>query len=348
MAEGYRERLADAARILFRSQPASGSRSRIANYEVRPITVEEIAEAKLFFPMDKFFIYGHARSGTTLLTRLVRLHPQVHCNYQGHFFTRPPLLQSLVAEKEINSWLTRRSNRWNRGGDLSPVILRAATDFIMERDARQAGKRIVGDKSPNSLLNGKAVDLLHKIYPDAKLIFIVRDGRDALVSHRFQMFIDSTQHLNKEDWTIREAFINDPESFKKDNKSIFTQKGLQRSAKGWVSNIQETCERGKSLYRDCFYTLRYEDLLEDPAWQINQLWSFLGADTSGNVLEGLIESELKENPDADWQREKAGEIASSLQKGERGSWKQYFTPGDHRVFEAAAGHTLSKWGYLEG
>ena len=54
------------------------------------ISLDEVAEAKEFFPLDKFFIFGHARSGTTLLTRLIRLHPEVHCNYQGHFFKYPP------------------------------------------------------------------------------------------------------------------------------------------------------------------------------------------------------------------------------------------------------------------
>ncbi len=152
--------------------------------------------------MPKFFIFGHARSGTTLLTRLMRMHPDVHCNYQAHFFSRPPLLKSLVSDPEVGAWLTRRSNRWNRGRDLSPVVLRAVSDFILERDARQAGKSIVGDKSPNSLLDDRAVRLLHDVYPDARLVFIVRDGRDAALSHRFQTFIDATQHMSKEDFQI--------------------------------------------------------------------------------------------------------------------------------------------------
>jgi len=345
MGNNYKSRLARAARILFSGQSQPGSHARIENYTVPAITEEEIAEVKLFFSMEKFFIFGHARSGTTLLTRLVRLHPNVHCNYQGHFFTRPPLLQSLVADPEITSWLTRRSNRWNRGGDLSPVILRAAADFIMERDARRIGKNIVGDKSPNSLLNGKAVSLLHQIYPDGKLIYIVRDGRDALVSHRFQTFIDGTQHLNKEDWRIREAFINNPESFINSEHSIFTEKGLRQASKRWESNVNETEERGKSLFGDYFYTLRYEDLLEDSARQLRQIWFFLGAGNVGNELDKLIDAELNINPDADWQREKAGEIASSLQKGSRGSWVEYFTPADHKVFESIAGDTLKNWGY---
>jgi hypothetical protein len=346
MGINYKSRLARAARILFSGQSQFGSHARIDNYTVPAITEEEIAEAKMFFPMEKFFIFGHARSGTTLLTRLVRLHPNVHCNYQGHFFTRPPLLQSLVADPEITSWLTRRSNRWNRGEDLSPVILRAAADFIMERDARRIGKNIVGDKSPNSLLNGKAVNLLSQVYPDGRLIYIVRDGRDALVSHRFQTFIDGTQHLNKEDWRIREAFINDPESFTNSERSIFTEKGLRRACERWENNVTETEERGKSLFGDQFYALRYEDLLENSVHELRNIWIFLSAGNLDNELDELIASELNSNPDADWQREKAGEIASSLQKGARGSWVEYFTPADHKVFESIAGVTLKKWGYL--
>jgi len=148
-----------AARILTKGAEPEKARREL----IPPISLEEVAEARQFFPMGKFFIFGHARSGTTLLTRLVRVHPDVHCNYQAHFFTRPPLLNSLVSDPDVGAWLARRSNRWNRGRDLSPVVLRAVSDFIMERDARLAGKNIVGDKSPNSLLDGRAVQLLHDI-----------------------------------------------------------------------------------------------------------------------------------------------------------------------------------------
>ena len=61
--------------------------------EIPSITEEEVAEAREFFPMPKFFVYGYARSGTTLLARLLRLHPDVHCNYQSHFFTRPSTIK---------------------------------------------------------------------------------------------------------------------------------------------------------------------------------------------------------------------------------------------------------------
>ena len=144
-----KRRLANTFQVL-RSGQLESSKSR----SIPTITIEEIAEAKEFFPMEKFFIFGHARSGTTLLTRLIRLHPEVHCNYQAHFFTRPPLLSDMAAEKRFGDWLAHPSNRWNRGRDLTPVALRAMSDFILERDARRGGKTIVGDKSPNAFLKG--------------------------------------------------------------------------------------------------------------------------------------------------------------------------------------------------
>src|SRR5512135_1769402 len=164
-------RFRSAARILLKGDPKRKKRNPIP-----AITAEEVAEIKQFFPREKFFIFGHARSGTTLLMRLVRLHPEVHCNYQAHFFSRRPLLKSLVNTPEAEEWLTRKSNRWNHGRDLSAVMLRAAADFVMEREAIRQGKRIVGDKSPLSNILGQAVRETYSIYPDAKLVYIVRDG----------------------------------------------------------------------------------------------------------------------------------------------------------------------------
>src|SRR6185436_20746713 len=164
-------RFKSAARVIIKGEPQRKNRKTIP-----AITAEEVAEIKQFFPREKFFIFGHARSGTTLLMRLARLHPEVHCNYQGHFFTRRPLLKSLVNTPEAEEWLTRKSNRWNQGGDLSPLVLRAAADIIMECDAAREGKMIVGDKSPSSTIHGQAVRDMHAVYPDAKLVYIVRDG----------------------------------------------------------------------------------------------------------------------------------------------------------------------------
>jgi len=309
------------------------------------INPEEVAEAREFFPLGKFFIFGHARSGTTLLTRLVRLHPEIHCNYQGHFFTRKPTIEALVNTPEIESWFARRSNRWNRGRDLSPVVLRAVIDFIMEREARPLGAKVVGDKSPNSLLNGDAVDLLHRIYPDGNLLFIVRDGRDAAISHRFQTFIDAPQHLTKEDVAIRSNFERDPEPYLGGKRSIFTAQGIRSAAEGWVRNVIDTDERGKKVFESQYLPVRYEDLLAVPWVIMTRVWSLLGVEVTQPEMRPLLEAELSSNPDRDWQQKKAGELVGQLKKGKSGSWREFFTDRDKSIFQEIAGETLVSWGY---
>lgn len=313
--------------------------------DIPQINFEEVAESKIFFPLEKFFVFGHARSGTTLLTRLVRLHPDVHCNYQAHFFTRPPLLEGLVSDVEVRKWFTRSSNRWNRKSDLTPVVLRAVSDYILERDARREGKKIVGDKSPNSLLNGEAVIKLSKVYPDSRLIFLVRDGRDAVLSHRFQAFIDNPHRLTNEDKRILESFIRNPEPYLTGKRSLFSRSGLEKAAKGWVANIEETDQAGRSLFGDQYFSLKFEDLLAEPSGTMSSVWKFLGAPTDSPALSKKVLDEMSQNPDAEWQREKATSIGSSLVKGTHGSWKEIFTKEDQIIFHQIAGDTLTSWGY---
>ncbi len=252
-------RVKKAARILLKGDSRKSTRNPIP-----AITPEEVAEIKQFFPREKFFILGHARSGTTLLMRLARLHPEVHCNYQAHFFTRRPLLKSLVDTPEAEEWLTRKSNRWNHGRDLSPLVLRAAADIIMERDAAREGKRIVGDKSPSSVIHGQAVRDLHAVYPDAKIVYIVRDGRDVIISERFRNFVEESKFLTAEDKRIIADLRLDPAPFNDGRRSIFTETFIRRTAGDWAHDLQETEDESRRLFGDNFYGLRYEDLLEHP------------------------------------------------------------------------------------
>ena len=145
------------------------------------------------FPRPKFFIFGHARSGTSFLARLdprcIRTFTAIgkpsSSAHRGPipYFTSP----------SFRHWLRHPSNRWVQAWDPTAALLRVCCDTILEREAEKAGKRIVGDKSPNG--NGaQAVRWLAAVYPDAHLLYIVRDGRDTVLSKRVQAFIDQPQN----------------------------------------------------------------------------------------------------------------------------------------------------------
>ena len=336
-------RFKSAARIILKGDPRRKKRNPIP-----AITPEEVAEIRQFFPREKFFILGHARSGTTLLMRLARLHPEVHCNYQAHFFTRQPLLKSLVNTPEAEEWLARKSNRWNQGRDLSPLVLRAAADFIMERDAAREGKRIVGDKSPSSTIHGQAVRDMHSIYPDAKLVYIVRDGRDVLVSERFRNFVEESKFLSAEDRRIIKDLRKDQAPFTNGTRSIFTETFIRRVAGGWVKNLQETEDEGRKLFGDAYFSIRYEDLLSRPFHEVTKLWQFLGVtDITGPLVEA-VKKEIGSNPDEEWQARRNEDIASFLPKGQAGNWQRLFTEHDKTLFKEIAGGVLVNWKYETG
>lgn len=333
-------RIKKSARILLKGEPQNKTRNPIP-----PITPEEVAEIKQFFPRDKFFILGHARSGTTLLMRLIRLHPEVHCNYQAHFFTRKPLLKSLVDSAEIEEWLTRRSNRWNHGRDLSPLVLRAAADFIMERDAARDGKMIVGDKSPSSTIHGQVVRDAYSVYPDAKIVNIIRDGRDVLISERFRNFVEESKFLTAEDRRIIEELRKDQTPFTNGTRSIFTETFIRNIASRWVKDLTESDAEAGRLYGKNYHSLRYEDLLEKPFAELTKVWKFLGVKKISKTLEKTIKAEMSSNPDEEWQAQRNESIASFLPKGQAGNWQRLFTARDKSVFKEVAGGMLIKWGY---
>ena len=55
-----------------------------------------------------------------------------------------------------------------------------AIDYFLGGELLKSGKRIVGDKSP--LLTPDTIREISAIYPEAKVIHIIRDGRDVAVS----------------------------------------------------------------------------------------------------------------------------------------------------------------------
>ena len=341
-----RQRLTDAWDVL--AHGAKVARKRASLPEITP---EEIAEARAFFPMDKFFILGHSRSGNTLLMRLVRLHPEVHANYQATFFARPPGLASLVDSPEIGEWLSRKTNRWNRGRDMSARVLRAAADFIMESDARQAGsaKHIVGDKSPTTVTHGLAVRQMHKIYPDARMVYIVRDGRDVMVSDRFRNFVEE-KYLRRGDERLLADLRQNPQAFISGEKSIFTEdwlRSVHQGAPSWRDNLVESESEGKRLYGGLYYPIRYEDVLARPLEEMTRLWKFLGVETVDPALEPLLRAEIADNPDQKWQAQRNQSIPAILAKGQPGSWRKFFTQRDREVFKEIAGELLVRWRYEE-
>jgi hypothetical protein len=215
----------------------------------------------------------------------------------------------------------------------------------MERDAAREGKMIVGDKSPSSTIHGQAVRDMYAVYPDAKLIYIVRDGRDVLVSERFRNFVEESRFLTAEDKRIVTDLMVDSAPFTDGSRSIFTETFIRRVAKGWVLNLKETEDEGRRLFGKNYFDLRYEDLLTQPFDEMSKFWKFLGVKKIQKSLDKTLRNEMSSNPDEEWQSKRNEGIASFLSKGQAGNWTRLFTEKDRSVFKEVAGKMLVKWKY---
>lgn len=115
------------------------------------------------------FIGGMPRSGTTLMRALLDAHPDVRCGEETRVV---PRILGLYAQ-----W--RRSEKeWNRlqeAGVTNDVLMGAISSFIIQIIAGHgAPARRLCNKDPFTL---KSAVFLSEMFPNAKYIFMIRDGR---------------------------------------------------------------------------------------------------------------------------------------------------------------------------
>ena len=134
-------------------------------------------------------IVGAPRSGTTLLSRLLETHPDLH----------------LIGEPRV-TWRhgNERKTDMLLRGDARPKV----KNFIRNAFAAEtlgASKQSFVEKSPHNSLR---LDFVKAVYPNARIVHIIRDGRESIVSirdhwQRFSVGIGRKQlqqRLREVDW----------------------------------------------------------------------------------------------------------------------------------------------------
>jgi hypothetical protein len=204
-----------------------------------------------------------------------------------------------------------------------------AIDYFLGGALLKSGKRIVGDKSP--LLTPDTIREISTIYPEAKVIHIIRDGRDVAVSaaHHARNFGRASQR-GKPNGT--------PEG-------IFLEGQLEKLAAEWASRVGKTVEDGPALLGENYTEVRYEDLLRDPEAEVGRLLAFLAVGSDEKSVTRCVEAASFERLSRG--RKRGEEDPSSFfRKGVAGDWKHAFTGTEKRdAFDREAGELLLRLGY---
>jgi hypothetical protein len=316
----------------------------------------------------RFFLVGEMKSGTSWLMNMLNSHPKIFCGAEGTFFGRhriveeipvyeapaPSLYNALLNCEDLRTWQSLWWNGWTKSGKTAEEDLRNLTrlaiDYYLTKESAAIGKQIVGDKSPQ---HTEHVDEIFDFYPEAKVIHIFRDGRDVAVSlmHHFWNFSRDKRRMSKgglfdlepEELAIRDAYLEDPETFLASGGSIFDEERLRQMAARWSRITSKASHDGSKLLGSNFFQLSYEDLLERPEENLEAVFEFLGARVGDDIVRRCVEENSFEN----WAgRPKGREDGTSFfRKGVVGDWRRVFTVRDRQIYERIARDSLLGMGY---
>lgn len=251
---------------------------------------------------------------------------------------------------------------WGVGDDPNEHLdnlTRIAANYFMGRKLartnaiKKTNKRIVGDKTatPGPQVYGE----IARVYPEAKVINIVRDGRDVAVSvmhflWNYAIVEDGEGAQNGGIYELEPEEFERREAYRKDSSSglsptgLFTEERLRTIARGWADEVGEARRLGPSALGDNYAEVRYENLLSRPEVVVERLLEFLGADTSDEAVRVCIEATGFERLSG---RDQGQEDSTSVRfrKGIAGDWRNAFVERDKRIFKEEAGGLLVQLGY---
>jgi hypothetical protein len=120
-----------------------------------------------------------------------------------------------------------------------------------------------------------------------------------------------------------------------DRKHDFGVYNAYYAAKYWQQYVEVGCEAGRSFGSDTYMEIRYEDLLANQAGVMHQICTFLQEEFSDSLVDYKKAGQAGKTP----------LLQKSLQKDNTQKWRTKMSPWQIRVFESAAGDTLSHHGY---
>jgi hypothetical protein len=307
-----------------------------------------------------FFILGQQKSGTTWLMQILDSHPEILCRGEGRFFgadwrqesvkridsKRPPssLYNAVLDAEYLKLWIER--SVWSRNDDADEHLAnltRMAIDYFLMGELSKTSGRIVGDKSP--LLTPETIKEIARIYPEAKIIHIIRDGRDAAVSavHHSWNFgkIRKGAEASAKRITHRKR---DPHEMRNMGESIFAEGQLRKFAAEWSARVSSTVEDGPTLPGNGYVEVRYEDLLTRPEEEVRRLLEFLRAEASEKTVKRCVNAASFEKLSKGRTRGQE-DPTSFFRKGIAGDWSNVFTEQDKVLFKKEAGDLLIQLGY---
>jgi len=286
--------------------------------------------------LKRFFIIGNPRSGTTLFRLMLNKHSSVSVPPEAGFlvwlyneysefdsnFDYKSIVESLKNTNKIESWNLDFTNLQDfinlhkpiTYSELMNVIYEFYSTIILRKDVK-----LYGDKN-NYYLNH--IKLLHKLYPDAKFIHIIRDGRSIAASY---------QDVMKKNISTKYA------------PNLPTK--IEDIADEWIENIGSIEKEFTKLPKELINTIKYEDLILNPEVSLKTICDFLDIAYEVDMLEYYKTNEKDGLEPKEYMAWKSKNL-QPLKKEEVRKF-ELLTNQDRKIFEKISENKLKLYGYIE-
>ena len=271
-----------------------------------------------------FFLRGHMRSGTNWACTLLNLHPRICCVGEHHF----ERLANELLEGDRPRTIVRQDSQLREAvwGGVREMV----RGCMKVHAQRHPEATMIGDRTPASI-----TDLL----PGARVIDIVRDGRDVLVSRVFHS-IRVDGDTSSDFASLSAKLGQDPAYFEKHPQELLSDEQMvRRFARRWANLVRESqgfIARAHAGEVDAsVLQISYESLHTDTEQQRARMYAFLGLDPD----------EAQSLSDEATPGYSEGSSQSFYRSGTVGDWKKYFTDDTCRWFIEEAGDMLVELGY---
>jgi Sulfotransferase family len=280
------------------------------------------------------FVVGCPRSGTTLLQRMLDAHPQLAVANDTHFIPRaleavqPGSLEDDDAKAsslpELVAWV-RSYYRFARLGLDEASFAQAAASARSYREfvsllygqlARKHGKELSGEKTPDYV---RHLPLLHRLFPWARSVHIIRDGRDVALSIA--------------EWACRGGRLKGPAKL-----PLWREEPVATCALWWSWQVKLGRRSRFVLPTGMYHEVRYEALVDGPEAILRSVVAFLDLPFSDRMLsfnDGKVRHEGGLSAKKAWLPPTPG----------LRDWRTQMNPKDVELFEALAGDLLSELDY---
>lgn len=268
------------------------------------------------------FFVGAGRSGTTLLRSIFNAHPDMTVLYEAHFiaamarrrrhyqrtsgFRIKAFLEDLYADGKFRRIGIPQELVREALDACSPHTFSEAVRAVLRAAAHHNGKQHYADKTPGYVLR---LRLLAKLFPEARFVHIIRDGRDVAV-----------------------AFEDVP----------FGPKDVHFAAIYWRRHVNRGRRAGRILGPERYREIHYESLVDDPERSVRELCDFIDLKFDASMLryfEDPPAAVLATGHPQNHQR-----LLLPPTKGLR-DWRREMPPENVESFEAIAGRSLRRFGY---